>query len=325
MTRLRQSGVVLTRSDALEQVAQVDAALLDKTGTLTIHNPRLQGVERLAATDVDDATLLDVAAALQRHANHPLARAFPEPQHATVEAVEVVTGAGVSGRWLGRPVRIGSPSFCGIGTASADFGICLALDGTPVARFDVADPPREDARAAVQALQAAGIRTTMVSGDTADRCAELARMLGIDYVARQAPETKLEVTRQLQQQGRRVLVLGDGINDIPALAAADVSVAVLESSHLVKSRTDVLLLSRRLGSLVELVHMGRRALRVVRQNLTWALSYNLIAIPFAALGFMPPWVAAIGMASSSILVMLNASRLLRVPAWAGDRDDRLEG
>jgi len=165
----------------------------------------------------------------------------------------------------------------------------------------------------------------MVSGDTAERCAELARTLGIDYVARQAPETKLEVTRQLQQQGRRVLVLGDGINDIPALAAADVSVAVLESSHLVKSRTDVLLLSRRLGSLVELVHMGRRALRVVRQNLTWALGYNLIAIPFAALGFMPPWVAAIGMASSSILVMLNASRLLRVPAWSGDRDDRLEG
>jgi len=165
----------------------------------------------------------------------------------------------------------------------------------------------------------------MVSGDAADRCAELATMLDIDYVARQAPETKLEVTRQLQNQGHRLLVLGDGINDVPALAAADVSVAVLESSHLVKSRTDVLLLSRRLGSLVELIRVGRRALRVVRQNLAWALGYNLVAIPFAALGFMPPWVAAIGMASSSILVMLNASRLLRIPAWTGSRDDMLEG
>ena len=215
----------------------------------------------------------------------------------------MVTGSGVYGRWQDHEVRVGSADFCGRQNPEADYGVYLAIDGRAVARFHIADPVREDARGAVDALKQAGIAPTMVSGDAPDRCAELARVLEIDYVARQAPETKLEITRELQLKGRRVLAVGDGINDVPALAAADVSVAVLESSDLVKSRTDVLLLSRRLGALVDLVHVGRRAVRVIHQNLAWALTYNLVAIPFAALGFMPPWVAALGMASSSILVM----------------------
>jgi Cu2+-exporting ATPase len=150
----------------------------------------------------------------------------------------------------------------------------------------------------------------MVSGDAPERCAELAGALGIDFAARQAPETKLEITRATQRAGHRVLVVGDGINDVPALAAADVSAAVLESSDLVKSNADVLLLSRRLGALADLVTVSRRARRIVRQNLLWALAYNLTAVPLAALGLMPPWLAAVGMASSSVLVMSNAARLL---------------
>ena len=315
MTRLRQTGIVLTRSDALLQIAQVNAALFDKTGTLTEHAPDLVNVELLADVGVDRDALLDIAAALQRHANHPLARAFPEPKRTVVNNARVVAGAGVQGRWQDREVKIGSGAFCGLRNSAAETGIFLAMDGTPVARFEIADPLRPDAQPAIEALRRAGIRSTMVSGDAADRCAALATRLHIDYVARQAPETKLEITRALQTEGARVMVVGDGINDVPALAAADVSVAVLESSDLVKSRTDVLLLSRRLGALVDLVVVGRRAAGVIRQNLAWALSYNLVAIPFAALGFMPPWVAALGMASSSTLVMLNATRLLRIPVW----------
>ncbi len=326
MTRLRQCGIVLTRSDALEQVADVDAALLDKTGTLTVHDPVLMGMERLGDTELDDAELLDLAAALQRHANHPLARAFPEPGHARVDQVRVVPGAGVEGRYGERRVRIGHGAFCGAAARNDEHAVFLSLDGVPVASFRISDPLRADAAAAVEGLKEAGIRLTMVSGDSAERCAELARLLDIDFAARQAPETKLEVTRDLQARGHRVLVVGDGINDVPALAAADVSATVLESSHLVKSKADVLLLGRRLGALVELVVTGRRARRIVRENLAWALAYNLTAIPLAALGFMPPWIAALGMAGSSVLVMLNAARLLRdrrprAPAAAAPRVD----
>jgi Cu2+-exporting ATPase len=184
------------------------------------------------------------------------------------------------------------------------------VDVAPVARFDIADPVRPDAAAAVAGLKRAGMTVTMVSGDAPERCAALAHELDIAFVARQAPETKLAVVQQLQRQGHRVLVLGDGINDVPVLAAADVSAAVLESSDLVKSNSDVLLLSRRLGALVELADISRRTRRIVRQNLFWAFAYNLTAMPLAALGFMVPWVAALGMAGSSILVMSNASRLL---------------
>ncbi len=294
MTRLRQSGIVLTRSAALEQVAGVDAAILDKTGTLTVHDPVLAGITWLA--DID----------------------LPHADPGRLHQVQVLPGAGVEGRYGERVVRIGHAAFCGA-TDADERAVYLAVDATPVARFAVSDPLRPDAASAVAGLRAAGLEVSMVSGDAPERCAELAAQLGIGYVARQAPETKLALIRAQQRGGRRVLVLGDGINDVPALAAADVSAAVLESSDLVKSRADVLLLGRRLGALVDLVKIGRRARRIVRQNLGWALAYNLTAIPLAALGLMPPWLAALGMAGSSVLVMGNAARLLRAsrPGVAG--------
>lgn len=313
MTRLRQCGIVLTRSDTLEQLCGIDAAIIDKTGTLTIHDPVLSDVAWLADTGHTRTELQDVAAALERHASHPLARAFqrayPQAHTRLVEDVEVIPGAGVSGRYGNHDVRIGHAGFCGA-RDDDERAVYLAVDGVPAARFTITDPLRGDAAAAVAGLQSAGIDITMVSGDAPERCAALADTLGIRYAARQAPESKLALVRELQQQGRRVMVLGDGINDVPVLAAADVSAAVLESSDLVKSNADVLLLSRRLGSLLDLLAVARRTRRVVRQNLGWALAYNATAVPLAALGFMPPWVAALGMAGSSILVMSNAARLL---------------
>ncbi|MEQ8861025.1 MAG: cation-translocating P-type ATPase [Pseudomonadales bacterium] len=313
LTRLRQNGAVLTRSDALEQIASVDAAIVDKTGTLTAPDPQLDGVTWLAASALSHDRLLALTAALERHANHPLARAFaracPDAEPGALSDVTVIPGAGVSGRFGDTRLKVGHAAFCGAPEEDAR-AVFLTVDDVPVARFDIADPVRADAAAAIRGLQAAGLEVTMISGDAVERCAELASELGIDFAARQSPETKLEITRALQQRGRRVLVVGDGINDVPALAAADVSATVLESSDLVKSKADVLLLSRRLGALVDLVHIGRRARRIVRQNLFWALTYNLTAVPIAALGLMPPWLAALGMASSSVLVMSNAARLL---------------
>jgi Cu2+-exporting ATPase len=322
MTRLRQSGIVLTRSDTLEQMADIDTAIIDKTGTLTVHDPVITRVDWLAAHARDRDQLANAAAALERHANHPLARAFqrayPHANPGSVDNVRVIPGAGVEGRYLGRTLRVGHAVFCGA-PETDERAVYLTMDDIPVARFDISDPVRADAAAAVAGLQQAGMKVIMVSGDAPERCEALGRELGIEFAARQAPETKLAIARQLQGQGHKVLVLGDGINDVPVLAAADVSAAVLESSDLVKSNADVLLLSRRLGALVELADISRRTRRVIRQNLCWALAYNLTAMPLAALGFMPPWVAALGMAGSSILVMSNASRLLasrRKPAPA---------
>jgi P-type Cu2+ transporter len=315
MTWLRQNGIVLTRSDPLEQMANIDAAIVDKTGTLTVHDPVLTHVEWLdGGADLQPDELTQVAAALELRANHPLARAFRDAfssaTAAAVSDVAVIAGAGVQGRYRGRDVRVGHARFCGAGDGDAH-AVYMAVDGVPVARFTISDPVRADAAAAVAGLQQAGIEVTMVSGDAPERCAELARELRIDFAARQAPETKLAITRDLQQRGRKVLVIGDGINDVPALAAADVSAAVLESSDLVKANADVLLLSRRLGAVVDLVTVSRRTRRIVRQNMTWALLYNATAMPLAALGLMPPWLAALGMTTSSLLVMANATRLLR--------------
>lgn len=327
MTRLRQNGIVLTRSDALEQAARLDAAIVDKTGTLTVAEPELVGTDWLRQPGDDPlpmphSDLLAAAAAMERSASHPMARAlaeaFPRVDPAAVTDVRLVAGAGVEGRFQDHTIRVGSAPFCH--AEAHDDGsraVYLAVDGKPAARLRVREAPRGDAAAAIAGLQQAGLAVTMVSGDSPQRCAALAGQLGIDYVAEQSPETKLEMTRDLQRRGHRVLAVGDGINDVPALAAADVAVAVLESSDLVKAQADVLLTSRRLGALVDLVGVSRRAVRVIRQNLLWALAYNLTAIPLAACGLMPPWVAALGMAGSSMLVMSNAARLLaRAPAPA---------
>ncbi len=308
MTRLRRRGIVLTRGNALESAAEVSHALLDKTGTLTIHQPRLQRVTVLDEA-FTEALCLALAAALQQRSAHPYASAFAGLQAAPVEHVETVAGRGVRGRWQQRAVTMGRADFCGAAD-SGDGGVFLAVDGKPVAAFELSDEVRSDAAGAVRALQALQVQPEMLSGDAPERCAALAAQLEIPYLARQTPESKLARLRELRASGVRVLMLGDGVNDVPVLAGADVSAAVVEASDLVKSKADVLLLGRGIAPLAELVRTARRTVRITRQNLLWALAYNLVAIPVAALGLMPPWLAALGMASSSILVMFNATRLL---------------
>ncbi len=322
MTRLRQLGVVLTNSEALERVLDVNRVYIDKTGTLTTSRPAILHTEVLDS-GMNQAECLTLATALQRYSSHPYATAF---EHAgadsgpgwTVEDVETVTGGGVRG-WIsadaGGPsaeFRIGSASFAGASGEADDRSVYLARAGWVIARFDLSNQVRPDAMASVTALKNLGIAPVMLSGDSPERCAETAAVLGIDFLARQTPEAKLAAIHADQQRGARVLMLGDGINDVPVLAGADVSAAVVEASDLVKSRSDVLLLSRRLAPLTDLFRVARQTRSITLQNLIWAAAYNLTAIPVAALGLMPPWLAALGMAASSTLVMLNATRLLSV-------------
>jgi len=320
MTRLRQLGVVLTNSQTLERILDVTRVYIDKTGTLTVDEPDISVVE-VYEQDMSEADCLALAAELQSHSSHPYAKPF-HPLRATpgdrpvMTEVETVTGQGVRGLHTAdsqtQEVRIGSAAFTGATDEDDDRAVYLARSDHLLARFELSNQIRSDAAASVNALKGFGVAPVMLSGDSRERCEEIAQALHIDYLARQTPEAKLAAIQNDQQQGAKVLMLGDGINDVPVLAGADVSAAVVEASDLVKSRADVLLLSRRLAPLTDLFRVARTTKTITRQNLIWAAAYNLTAIPVAAFGLMPPWLAALGMAASSTLVMLNATRVLKV-------------
>ena len=315
MTRLRQLGIVLTNSHALETVNHINLVYLDKTGTLTAEIPCITKVQTFKP-EFDETACLALAAQLERYSNHAYAKAFHSTDIATeyrtqLSDINVKTGEGVRGiQSEGIEVRIGTAAFTGANKTIGDRGIYLSFGNDIIARFDITNSIRPDASTAVESLKTIGITPIILSGDSMERCEETAANLNIDFLARHTPEAKLEAIRADQAEGSKVLMLGDGINDVPVLAGADVSAAVMEASDLVKSKADVLLLSRKLNSLPDLFRIARKTRYVTRQNLAWAAAYNLTAIPFAALGLMPPWLAALGMATSSTLVMLNASRLL---------------
>ena len=218
----------------------------------------------------------------------------------------------MSGTVGGTAARIGDAQFTGCEPLTAPGNgktVTLSLDGRPAAVFTVQAPVRGDARQTIEAMKDAGLGVEMLSGDNETHCAEVAHRLAIDYRPALTPEDKNEtVTR-----AGSCMFVGDGINDIPAITRAGLSVSTLETNDLVKSRADVVLLTPRLLALVDLVRIGRFTQRIMRENLAWALAYNVIAIPAAALGYAPPWAAALGMSASSVLVMLNATRLLGAP------------
>jgi Cu2+-exporting ATPase len=231
-------------------------------------------------------------------------------------------GRGVEGVIDGRRYRLGTPRFATGSDApppAADCGetwIALAEDGALIAWFALADSLRADAAAALAALQRQGLRVHLLSGDAEPAVRAVARQLGIaDWHARALPEDKLAYVKRLQDapavgaKGRIVAMVGDGINDAPVLAGAQVSIAMGEGADVAQAAADMVMLGSRLATLSEGVDLARKTQRVIRQNLGWALGYNLVAIPAAALGHVTPWIAGIGMSLSSLLVVLNALRL----------------
>lgn len=192
--------------------------------------------------------------------------------------------------------------------------IWLASDREWLACFRLDDQPRDDARAAIKSLQEAGIRTLLLSGDRSGHVEQVARILGIDEAIGQAsPEEKLAVLQKLASEGRHIMMVGDGLNDLPSMAGAGVSVAMGTASDLTKLQADAVLLNGQLLQLVEALKTSHRTRRIIRQNLWWALAYNACALPLAAAGMVPPWLAAIGMSLSSLVVVLNALRLGKAP------------
>lgn len=328
--QLARRGVLVTQPGALESLAQVNNIVFDKTGTLTSGDVSI--THCVTHGDVDQRRCREIAAALEQTSEHPLARAFRCDATGDLQAhdVRAMPGRGVDGVVDGRRYRLGAAEFVAElrdasraplpSIASTGSLVTLGDEQRELAVFALHDTLRPSAGAAVRGLRDLDIAPRILSGDSlaavrliADRC-EIP-----EYVARQAPSQKLAHVRALQDAGHRVAMVGDGVNDAPVLGTADVSIAMGHGVALAQATADIVLVREDLRALPETVLLARRALRIARQNLTWSAVYNFSALPLAALGLVPPWLAALGMSVSSIAVMLNATRLLpRTTRRAGD-------
>lgn len=320
---LHRLGLLVTRGHVLEGLNQIDTVIFDKTGTLTEGRLALRSIHPLGALPADRC--LALAAALENRSEHPIARAFGRAATAA-EDVQTVPGLGLEGQFAGERLRIGQATFvCALSGAPVPSvpqprGQWLLLGDSqgPLAWFGLDDRLREDAPALLAACKARGWKTLLLSGDSSPMVAEVATQLGIEQaIGGLRPDDKLDRLKALQAEGRKVLMLGDGVNDVPVLAAADISIAMGSATDLAKTCADAVLLSNRLEALVQAFDLARRTRRNILENLLWATLYNGLMLPFAALGWITPVWAAIGMSVSSLIVVLNALRLTHLPSAAG--------
>ena len=335
---LARRGVLVRRLGAIDDASRVSHVLFDKTGTLTHDRMRLASVR--CRPGVSAAQAVQLAAGLARQSLHPVSRALTEAAQQpgwqidtaapAVYGVHEVMGQGLKA-WCAlpdlsmpaQPLRLGTAGFAGVGladgavAAAADPGVQVYLsDGAGwLARFTLHEALRDEAAEALGQLQGQGLNLELLSGDRDEAVVRLARQLPLArWTARCLPADKLARVQALQREGHAVAMVGDGINDAPVLARANLSVAVGDAAPIACSQADVLVPGGQLSALPLLLHQARRTRQVVRENLAWALVYNLVAVPLALAGWMPAWLAGLGMAASSLLVVLNAARLARLPA-----------
>ena len=325
-----QLGILIRGSDVLEEAGKLTTVVFDKTGTLTSGTPRVTGVHPAEGWSEND--LLAIAAAAESRSEHPIAKAVVVAARnrglgtAPVEEFNSLTGAGVHAKVDGRNVLVGSAAFLAENavTCSADAGdaatsVCVAVDGRHVGSIGIADVEREHAAEAVALLKSRGLRTIMLTGDTERAAAPLARELGVDEViAGVRPEGKVAVVERLQKDGSVVAMVGDGINDAPALAKADLGIALGTGTDVAMESADITLVGSDLRLVGKALLLSRATLRTIRQNLFWAFIYNVIGIPVAAGILYPlngmlldPMIAAGAMALSSVSVVTNSLRLSR--------------
>lgn len=325
--RLAGGGVLVRRLQALEELARVDTVVFDKTGTLSRDQLQVQGVQTRAGTS--QAQALVWAAALARHSMHPASRALVRAQGALpstastesawqcAEATEVagqgLMGSVVSGTGTTQALRLGSAAFCGVApTADADTEVMLSDAQGWIATFSLEEALRDDAQACVDTLRAAGVDMQILSGDSVHAVQRVARTLGIAHARGGcSPDDKLHALRALQAKGHSVAMVGDGLNDAPVLAGAQVSFALGQAVPLAQARSDFVVLGAELMPVAQTLLLARRTMGIVRQNLAWALVYNAVCVPLAVAGMLPAWAAGLGMAGSSLLVVGNALRLSR--------------
>jgi Cu+-exporting ATPase len=327
-------GVLIKGGDALQRTAEVDTVVLDKTGTVTQGRPSVQHIE------LDDEALR-LAASLERFSEHPIAEAIIDAARARglslndPDTFEAIPGKGVVGRVGGRQVLVGNRglmSYRAIDTtrfeqqaaelaANGATPVLVAVDGRPAGLLSIADPVKPTSAAAVEGLRRMSLDVIMLTGDDERTAKSVARLVGIDHViAEVPPDRKLEEVKRLQQDGRVVAMVGDGLNDAPALAQADVGIAIGTGTDVAMETGSVTLIRGDLLGVPDAITVARRAMRIIRQNLFWAFIYNVIGIPIAAGVLYPfggplltPALAAAAMAVSSVSVISNSLRLRKGP------------
>jgi len=327
---LARRGILVRRLQAFENLAGINAVVFDKTGTLTHDRLVLRGMTLREGSQRDRA--LALAAALASGSLHPVSQALAGAAReaglslpATADVTETA-GQGMRGRQSdGGEARLGSAGFCGleIGQGSqADAGgsrVHLADAQGWLASFELQEGLRDDAKAAVAALRSMGLSTWLLSGDRESAAREVALAVGVEHViAGASPEQKLAEVVALQSRGLRLAMVGDGLNDGPVLARADTSFALGHAAPLAQAQSDYVIQGGKVIDVVLTLRQARSTMRIVKQNLAWAAVYNLISVPLALIGWMPPWLAGLGMAGSSLLVIANALRLTREVGTATD-------
>jgi Cu2+-exporting ATPase len=319
-------GVLIARGRVLGALERATDVVLDKTGTLTTGRLAIARVQRLGGED--EAACRRLAAALEAGSRHPIARAFAAPGHPPAQDARHDVGQGVEATLAGRRVRIGSQRYCralcrrplpmaGLDGDALHTRVFLADERGWLAAFELQDELRPEALNLVHSLRQEGLAVHLASGDAPATVAAMARRLGIEHWrGGMSPDDKYHRVERLQAFGRVVLMVGDGLNDAPVLARANASFALAGGADAAQLRADVVLLRNSLEGIVSSIRIAKRAMRIVRQNIAWALAYNALALPLAAFGWIGPWQAALAMGASSLTVLLNALRPLEPePAW----------
>jgi P-type Cu2+ transporter len=320
---LRQRGFLVARGHVIETLSNITRIIFDKTGTLTEGKFCISEVVVIDAEDFSREHVLAVAAALERDSSHPIALAFkPFMAERVASDTKQFVASGVEGKVDNEIYRLGTLAFCNdiIFDSTKNLSapdehklwLLLCNSKGAVAWFGLEDEVRPSAQKAITELQAMGIVIEVLSGDKHKRVENVAVALSItQFSGDLSPSDKLAQLSLAQMAGEKVMMVGDGINDVPVLAGADISVAIASSSDLTQTRADAVLLSNQLNVLPDAIRIAVRTRRVIKQNLFFSLAYNLVALPLAAMGYVPPWAAAIGMTMSSLIVVMNALRLSR--------------
>lgn len=311
-SRMGNFGILLRKSHVFETLCKVNHLIVDKTGTLTHGDIEISDVEIIG--DVNKEEALAIAASLEAHANHPIARAFKvySNQNINVTGVENVIGSGLKGIYEGEPVKIGSAQFVlNDATNLHPSSVYMSISGKHVATFSYHDPIRTEAKLFIEQFKKSGVKVTLLTGDIEQNAQAVATKIGIsNVVAGAKPQDKLAYLKALESSDITMMI-GDGINDAPTLAGAHLSIAMGGGADVAKASADMVLLGDQLDRVLKARYLALRTRKIIRENLAWSLGYNLLILPLAVAGLVAPYIAVVGMSASSIIVISNSLRLLK--------------